>query len=755
MSEKLLTCCHDTGPFFAHIQNGRWVKSTPITPNLPVGHNAYAVQNRLYSPDRLKWPMKRIDFDPTKDRNPQNRGRSHFIEITWDEALDLVANEISRVKTHYGASAILHSPISHQWLSGLHNAQLWSERFFALLGGCSRMVGGTSFTGWTPGGALVWGPGLVATNNAADILENSRLIIHWASDVAVKRYRGYRQNYWLQKFKETEIKQIVIDPYFNDTAAIYGDEWVPILPETDEALMAAIAYIWITKGLVNHTFIQRYTVGFDAFKDYILGQEDQKPKTPKWASRICGLPEATIHNLAHDWATYPTYILCDYGGANRRHGAAEWSRMLITLQALQGNIGRPGRGLGTLSYTTRGINQKGIKFPLPPLPVNYRQTLRHAHFAAAIRTPPVTWTTIEIPPGVPATRTYPMPTCSPIKLIAFISGSGWFLNQIPGTTRHIKALQDPAIEFVYSHAAWWHTAPKFSDVIFPIRHIGERDDIVSWENYIVYSHTLLHPPGTPKNDLDIFIELANRLEFGTALTENNTPEHLLHQIYQRLDIPLPYHEFKAKGYYHYPLAPDNPQIMKLFHDFITQPDQYPLPTPSGKLEIYSQRIADFFGDHHPSAPVIPQYIPSPETRNPSRLRDYPLILTTPHPKLGRHSQWQNLSWHHDDYQMRIQGQVPVLINPTDAQARSIETGDLVRVYNDRGTIICRAYVTPRIRPQVIRINEGGWYTPQQPGLATSPDIGGNPNILIAQHQPEALCDGMVNCALVEILKEIQ
>ncbi len=105
--------------------------------------------------------------------------------------------------------------------------------------------------------------------------------------------------------------------------------------------------------------------------------------------------------------------------------------------------------------------------------------------------------------------------------------------------------------------------------------------------------------------------------------------------------------------------------------------------------------------------------------------------------------------------MQIQGYIPFLINPIDAQLRSIETSDLVRVYNDRGTILCRAYITPRIRPQVVRINEGGWYTPQQPGFSGSPDLGGNPNILLSRHQPEALCDGMVNCALVEIVKEIQ
>ena len=534
---RILTCCHDTGPFLAHIVDGRWVKSTPIEPHLPVGHNAYAVRNRLDSPDRIRYPMKRVDFDSRRARNTRNRGRSQFVRISWDEALDLVARELQRVRQQYGPSGVLECPIGHQWIGSLHNGRAWSDRFFALLGNCSRITGNTSFTGWHPGGALTWGYGPVATNNAADILQNTRLIIHWASDVAVKRYGGYRQNYWLRRFKQAGIKQIVIDPYYSDTAALYGDEWMPILPETDEALMSAVAYVWITENRHDAQFLADHAIGFERFRDHVLGVTDKLPKTPQWAASVCRIDADRIRALACEWASQPTYVLCDYGGANRRHAAAQWSRMIITMQSLLGNIGRPGRGLGGLKYNTRGRGQKGIPEILTPLARPAGQTIRHAQFADAILNPPVRWTTVDSSNQI-TEHHYPREDSAPVKLVAFMSGSGSFLNQIPGTPDHVRALQSSEIEFVYCHAGWWHAAPKHSDLILPIRHVGERDDIVTWENYTVYSHTLVEPAGEARNDLDILSALAERIGFGGEFTTHKTSEQWLREIHDRLGLQI-------------------------------------------------------------------------------------------------------------------------------------------------------------------------------------------------------------------------
>ncbi len=748
---RILTCCHDTGPFLAHVADGNWIKSTPIEPHLPVGHNAYAVRNRLNSPDRIRYPLKRVDFNPRKGRNPQNRGASRFVQISWDEALDLVAGEIERVKETYGASAVLHSPISHQWIGSLHNCRAWSNRFFSLLGDCSRVTGNTSYTGWRPGGQVIWGYGAVSTNNAADILHNTKLIIHWASDVAAKRYRGYRQNYWLQRFKQAGIKQVIIDPYFNDTAALYGSEWIPIRPETDEALMSAIAYIWIGENLIKRDFLMSHAIGFEEFRDYVLGKPDGVPKTPHWAAAICGVPERKIEELAREWAANPTYVLCDYGGANRRHAAAEWSRMIVTLQALLGNIGRPGRGLGPLKFNTQGQGQRGIPDLLPTPRPEPSQTIRHAQFSEAILNPPIAWTTIDSS-GCIVEKRYPSEGNSRIKLVAFMSGSGWFLNQIPGTSNHVQAMQSPEIEFAYCHAAWWHAAPKFSDVILPIRHIGERDDIVNWENYTVYSHAVLEPEGEPWNDLDILAGLAERLGFGSDFTMGKSSDDWLRGIHSNLELPLSYEAFREKGYLRYPLPDEPPQVGKTFADFYSDPEANRLATPSGKIEIRSSRVAQFFGDDHEQAPTVPKFIPSSESEDRHDSL-YPLTLTSPHAKMGRHSQWRNLSWHRDEHQVSLNGRSVLMISRADAAARNIQTGEAVRIFNDRGAIICTALVTERLMPGVVRVNEGGWYTPLTPGEAGSLDIGGNPNVLISSRQPEPLSDGMIATTRVEVTNE--
>jgi molybdopterin guanine dinucleotide-containing S/N-oxide reductase-like protein len=555
----------------------------------------------------------------------------------------------------------------------------------------------------------------------------------------------------LERFKKAGIKQVVIDPYFNDTAALYGNEWIPIRPETDEALMSAIAHVWIEENCINREFLASHSVGFEEFRDYVLGKPDGVPKTPRWAAGICGASEPKIRELAREWASRPTYILCDYGGANRRHAAAEWSRMIVTLQALLGNIGQPGRGLGPLKFSTQGQGQKGIPDLFPPESSTPSQTIRHAQFPDAILNPPISWTTIDSS-GCIAEKRYPLEGKSRIRLVAFMSGSGWFLNQIPGTPSHVRAMQSPEIEFAYCHAAWWHAAPKFSDVILPIRHIGERDDIVNWENYTVYSHAVVEPEGEPWNDLDILSKLAERLGFGSDFTMGKGTDDWLRQIHSNLELPLSYEAFKEKGYHRFPVPDEPPQVGATFADFNGDPEANRLATPSGKIEIRSSRMADFFGKQHEQAPVVPKYIPSPESEG-RHVSKYPLILTSPHSKMGRHSQWRNLSWHRDEHQVSRDGRSVLMISGADAAARDIQTGQAVRICNDRGAIICTARVTERLMPGVVRVDEGGWYTPCTPGEADSIDIGGNPNVLISRRQPEPLSDGMIATTRVEVTRE--
>lgn len=765
--EEFLTGMHDGGPFIAHVKNGRWIRSLPIEPNLPVGHNVYAVRNRMYAADRVRYPLRRVDFDPSGNRNPQNRGKSQYVRITWDEALTIVANELTRVKNTYGPSSVFCVGAGHQWAGNLHNrggfsaiggsysASGWASRFFNLFGGATGVEAESSYPGWDGGGAVITGTSAIVMNNAADIAANTKLIIHWSSNPAIKSYVTYRQNLYLRQFKELGIRQILIDPYFNETGALYCDKWIPIKPGTDEALMAAIANVWIGEGLYDANFVSTHTVGFDKFKDYVTGVEDGVAKTPEWAEGVTGVEAETIRTLAHDWASQPTIVSTWAAAAQRRDNGPNFVRMLFTLCAMLGYFGKPGAGLisGNDCFTFTSL-PSGKKLPgsISGKPDPVTQLIRHGQFGDAILNPPISWTVARTPDGTILKFNYPEAGSSEVHLIFFPTGTGRFLNQTGGTNRHVQALQNPKVEFVYCHAAWWEASPKFSDIILPVKTVGERDDIGSWQNYIVYMHTLGDAAPEAMNDMDVFVALAGKLGFADQLTEGKTADQWLQQFYSAAAITdMTYDQFKAVGYYKYPFPAQTPSVnLAKFHD---DPANNKLTTPSGKIEIYSQRVADAISSGILDAAresTIPKYIPSQEGIESIGSQKYPLYLVSSHHKFARHSQWQNLSWHRDEYQMKVNGYQPVLMNPVDAQARGLKEGQAVKVFNDRGTIVCGVHITEKMMPGVVCVFEGGWYTPQQPGVVGSIDLGGDANLLISGRTGEPITSGLIAHTIVDV-----
>ncbi len=405
----------DGGPFYAHVVNGQWIKSSPLVPNLPVAANAYYGRNRNYSVDRIRYPMIRVDFNPSGARNQQNRGISGFVRITWDEALTIVANELTRVKNTYGVGAVLATPTDHQWTGTLHNASGapvlnyppsysgsgWGSRFWSLFGGCSIMYGGSSNPGNQAAGPLAIGvTATTSTNSIADILANSKMLIHWGVDTAARSYAGYRQLLYLKQFQQAGIKQVVIDPFYNDTAALFGAQWIPIVPNTDEALLAAIAYVWFTNSLISDSFASAHVYGYTQFKNYVLGVTDGIAKTPAWASAITQVPTATITQLAQNWASMRTYVMHGSanagelgGGINRRTNGIQALRMMIGMCAISGNIGVPGGGEGGWNYTTTGSGQKSFT-GVTAMTVNAVNFIPHIQLGEAILSPPLNFGSI-------------------------------------------------------------------------------------------------------------------------------------------------------------------------------------------------------------------------------------------------------------------------------------------------------------------------------------------------------------------------
>jgi trimethylamine-N-oxide reductase (cytochrome c) len=759
--ETLMTSIADGGPFYAVIKNGSWVKSAPIKPNLPVAANTFLARQRNFAADRVRYPMKRVDFDPSGNRNTQNRGKSGFVRISWDEALDMVANELKRIKDQYGPAAVCEASILHQWVGSLHQCggsyllyppgeshSGWASRFWTLYGGCTDLCGGNSNPANQAGGPITWGRTATwTTNSYADVLANSKLILYWAVDYGLKSYSSYSQNYYLKQLQLAGKKQIVIDPFYNDTAAAYGCEWMSIVPNTDEAMMVAIAYVWFTESLIDEAFAKSHTVGFDEFKSYVLGVSDGVQKTPEWAEQICGVSADRIRNLAHEWVSGPTFIVHSVGGANRRDNGTEWCRLLVVLQTISGNIGLPGGGHGGLSFDTRPSTMKSFG-SIPAMKTPLQQHIFHVFLNDAINNPPITWNSIGTD-GEIYEYTYPKPGLPEIRALACNGGTGFTLNQNPGTPRHIAAVQNQKIEFVYVLTPWWHTAAKYSDVVLPARYIGERDDLVQWENLSIFMHTVCEPVPEARNDMDIFTGLAERLGFADKLTEGKSADQWLREFYDAGNVPMTFEEFKSVGFYEYE-APTQTASVQL-KEFRADPEKNKLPTPSGKVEIYSQRMVDFYGTDNPIAPPIPKYVPPTEGFDNSRAKTYPLLMLSPHPKVGRHSQWQNVAWVRSNDQIFRDGYRAMYINPVDAAARGLKDHDLVKVYNDRGSIVCSTLITDRVMPSVLYVWEGGWYQPEEPGNYNSIDLGGNVNAVIAPRQGE-LTHGMVANTLVQVEK---
>ncbi len=307
-------------------------------------------KTRVYSKNRILYPMKRVDWDPKGDRHPETRGKSKFVRISWDEATQIVADELLRVKETYGMSAVLCQADMHGEGKNIAPSHGCPNRLLSMLGGYTIQIRNMdSWEGWFWGAKHVWGCEPVGemmpmANIWPDIIQNADQILCWGCDPETTPL-GFGINitsglfFWLSTIG---LKQIYICPDLNYGAAVHGDKWLPILPNTDVAMQLAIAYIWITEGLYEKEYIETHAYGFDKFVDYVLGKEDGVPKTPEWASPKCGVAIYNIKALARAWAKKTTSIVHGNGGSYIRGPyCSEPARMEAMLLGMRG-LGKPG-----------------------------------------------------------------------------------------------------------------------------------------------------------------------------------------------------------------------------------------------------------------------------------------------------------------------------------------------------------------------------------------------------------------------------
>jgi molybdopterin guanine dinucleotide-containing S/N-oxide reductase-like protein len=763
-----------------------------------------AYKNRIYSPNRILYPLKRVDWDPNGERNPQNRGKSKYVRISWDEALDTVASELKRIKKQYGPTAVLSQSDGHGETKVVHGPHGCFNKLLGLLGGYTLQTrNADSWEGWYWGAKHVWGCEPVGqmepTMNAIpDAAEHSQLLLFWGCDPETTPWgfngqMASRLCYW---FTELGIKQIYICPDLNYGAAIHADKWIPIRPNTDAALQLGIAHVWITQGAYDKEYIKTHSVGFDKFVDYVMGKEDGVPKTPVWAAEKTGIPSRIIKALAKEWASKVTSIAHGNGGPTIRGPyASEPGRLEICLLAMQG-LGKPGvHQIKMLEWGRRNLKETDpmpVGTVTPKLSSSYRGALfavgpRQKGEAAvsenlaeipkqiipkdlihdALLSSPISWygTTLSRSPVEDQfiKYNYPAEGCSEIHMIW--TDSPCWITCWNDSNSFIKGLQTPKVEFILAQHPWLENDCLFADIILPANTKFETDDIQSdtmgGQTRLVFKEDkCIEPIGESMSDYEIACAVADRMGLLKEFTGGQSIEDIIRHGFEHSGVEgmLSYEELNKKQYVVVPPDPKWREYPVGLSKFCEDPKNNPLSTPSGLIEFYSQRLAENFpGDVE--RPPVPHWIEKGESHDErisgERGKKYPLLVLSNHPHWRVHANNDDQTWCREAPTCKVTGPdgykyEPVWINPKDAASRGISNGDVVKIYNDRGAVLAGAYVAERVIAGAVSMDHGARHDAIVPGEL---DRGGAINTITPHKTTSKNCTGMaISGFLVEVEK---
>jgi len=827
----------ERGALSVYVKDGRITRIEPFK-----GYPAYVAflgeRYRVYSPQRMQYPMKRVGWDPGGNSPTANRGKGEFVRITWEEAYDAIVKELNRLREKYGPSSILFYPGGHSDSWYFHNAYYIVHDFLSLLGGYTSLgADGWSWGASRPSGASIGGAvgmpngPIQPTEQINFFLKYSKMMIFWCKDPLVND-----QNYELiddaRLLKEAGIKIVCITPYQDETAKNFADIWIPLHPHGDEALQAAISYVWITEGTYDQAYLDTHTIGFDeehlpkeapkgsSFKNYILGKTDGVPKTPEWAEPICGVKPRIIRALAREWASKPT-------GLNHWRGcrvnSGQYVRFMYTMMMMRG-IGKPGVGTYGCSEGLPGASlwRDGVKgypdvgqwgerrFPwhdtpgvpfagkvplypfyhfIPPelcdvAAVNsgggmspfdrwqcgangrfenpVKQVVRDALWEISMNASHEKPVYHRYGIGMDSVLyKYPMDGHSEVH--AYIRQGGNYLVHQPNSNSTMRAFLSPKYEFILMLDPFMEPDCMFADILLPTVTNFERNDISAWGLYEIYCNKCIPNLFESRTDRDIWAELAKRMGIYDKWSGGmDTEDEWMKFIYDWTTLPKYYtwEEFKKKGYHewkvpddwHAPITTDNWGWKSFWLD--PKNAMPPRRTPSGLIEIYSAtavKIASMGQSGYylhedpdmtlpvtqkyespnpgpdPLCPGTPTYIPNPEGKGTPIGDKYPIAIISNHPKFAYHTTYQNVIWLQDEWRKEIDGYLysPIFISTEDAEARGIKHGDLVRVFNHRGQILCWANITERMMPGVAHVTYGEWVDYVELGVPGSLDKSGN------------------------------
>jgi anaerobic dimethyl sulfoxide reductase subunit A len=662
-------CGGNACPLIATVSGGR---VTRVTNNRAGGayikgcRRGFDLPLEQDAPDRILTPLIRSG----------ERGSGQFCQASWDEALSLTASRLGEIRSRFGANAVMARG-SAGVTGALHSTSSVLSRFLNLFGGCTRLTGGYSYAAARFILPFVLGEQWEEAGFDAATMQYAQMIILWGANVLETR-QGTEVPQRLLEAKKCGKQIVIIDPRRSATVSHASTWWLPCRPGTDAALMLAVLHVLVSENLVDRPFIATHSVGFDQLERYVLGADGGAERSPAWAAPICCISADEIARFARAYAAARPAMLFPGFSIQRVFAGEDTYRLGIALQVATGNFGRRGGSTG-------GMNQMLPKPRVGRLPVPDIG-------------PQPTVPTLRWPDAVLQGRSAGYPT----DVHALYNLGSNVLNQGSDIRKNMAAMQK--LDFVVTHEVFLTPTARYCDVIFPTTTAFEKEDIgLPWAgNYLLYKPQILPPAGQARSDYEILCDLADRLGFAEQFSEGRSAAQWIEHFLAESEI-TDLDEFRRSGIY---LAPD--QERAGLADFATDPASHPLRTPSGVVEIASERYHSQTG-----FPAIPTWQQPPEDTL------YPLRLVTPKSPHFTHSQGSNIP------ALRQRAGHALTMHPADAAERAIADGDMVRLYDGCGETRVPVSLSNDIAQGVVSLPEGIWVELDAGGV----DAAGSANIL--------------------------
>jgi anaerobic dimethyl sulfoxide reductase subunit A len=747
--------CGSRCPLRMQVQDGQIIRVLPDdtgddeigTQQIRACVRGRAIRHRIYNPDRLKTPMRR--------RPGTKRGAGEWDEITWDEANEEIATTLTRLIKDYGNESIylnygtgtLGGTITRSWPP----AQTPIARLMNCIGGYLNHYG--DYSSAQIAGAATYHYGGWIGSNSFDDAKNAQLQVMFGNNPLETRMSGGGETFVTQQTKKLHnVRTIVIDPRYSETALGIGDQWVALRPGTDAALVAGLAHVMLSEDLHDQKFLDTYCLGFDedhmpdgvpagnSYRSYIMGEgSDGVEKTPQWASSITGVAARAIIQLAREIAqAKPVHITQGWGPQRHANGENQ-ARAIFTLAALTGNIGIAGGGTGERESSF------GLSMANPFATQNPIETsISFFTWTDAIERGAEMTALADGVQGKDKLDTN-------IKMVWQYAGNA-LTNQHGDINRTAKLLEDDSLcELIVVIDNQMTVSARYADILLPDVSNAEQLDVIQQGSagnmgYAIVADQAIDPLYDCKTVYEMMSGIAAKLGVEQEFTEGKTQEEWARQVIEESreanpDMP-DFDALRERGVW----KVKGESVIGL-KDFREDPKANPLGTPSGKIEIFSTPLWEMAqtwelpeGDR---ITALPEYVATWEGAEEARTNTaYPLQIIGHHYKQRTHSTYGNVDW------MKEAHPQVAWINTLDAQARGIATDDLVEVFNDRGRIKLPARVTPRIAPGVVSVPQGAWYAPNSSGT----DVGGSVNTLTSWHASPIAKGNAQHTTLAQVTK---